>query len=247
MTEPAIRTTRAVTAEDVLAVLATAAEGADRLGEAAHALAAPLSAWQATESALIGDLREQLRAARAQTADLSAARQRLQEDFARLRRAVRAHVLAAIDDGTLYHHRDEVDQAFRDWGMPGLPVICVVTVHARFATEVDASDAEQAGQRARAQFHQATARLDGCQIRVDYAELDPPAPQRGSARRRVTGRMGLAVTLRADDPQQAAQRALPMARDALSTLPGLGVDTHALTVTGAQNAGFDPDLDPDND
>jgi hypothetical protein len=59
--------------------------------------------------------------------------------------------------------------------------------------------------------------------------------------------MGLAVTLRADDPDEAARRALPMARDALTTLPGVSVDTCALTITGAEEAGFDPDLDPDHD
>jgi hypothetical protein len=200
-----------------------------------------------TDTAFIGDLREQLRAARTQTAELSAGHQRLQEDFARLRRAVRAHVLHAVDDGTLHHHRDEVDQAFRDWGMPGLPVIYAVTVHAPFAIEVDASGTEEAAERARAQFCQATARLDGCQIRVDYAELDPPALQRWSSSCRVPGRLGLRVTLRGDDPHEAARQAPPIARDTLTTPPGLSVDTRGLTVTGAQDAGFDPDLDPDND
>lgn len=118
--------TGAVTAQDVLAVLAGAGGGgdADRLNQAARTLAARLSAWDAADRALIGELRDQLRAASAQAADLSAARDRLREDFARLRRTVRTHVLDAVDDGALYNLLDEVDQAFRDGGMPGLPAVC---------------------------------------------------------------------------------------------------------------------------
>jgi hypothetical protein len=196
-------------------------------------------------------MRDQLRAARAQTADLSAAHQRLHQEFTRLRRAVRARVLHAIDDGTLDNLQDQVDQAFRDWGMPGLPTIYAVTIHAPFATTIDSSDAEQATDRARHRFWQTTAHLDGWQVRADHFELDQPVrtqPLRGrSASYRVTGRMRLTVTLRADDPQAAAGQALPIARDAVKTLPGLNVDTQSFTTVRASKAGFDPDLNPNQD
>lgn len=201
------------------------------------------------------DLRMLLQKARAQTAELTAQSQRLQDRYTRLRRAVRTQVLAAVENGSLRYPLAEVDQALRDWGLPGLPEICVATVRAPFAMTVsrdDAPGAERAADLAEHQFWKGSAGFYDTEVNVARVEFDPPEFQ-AAARRdkpasyRITGRLQLDVIVRATDPADAARLALPIARLALPALRSVSVDADALAVVRAAKAGFDPNVDPDTD
>jgi hypothetical protein len=239
-----------ITAEDVMAVLA--ADGgfdAGRLNSAAQALTATFRAQDAADAALIAGLRSRLAAASAQASDLAAARDRLREELAWLRQAVRSRVLDAINDGTLSDLLDEVDEAFGEWGLPGLPRRHTVTARVPFSVTVDAADAAQATATAPDRLWLATYHLTSCRVGAHAAKLDPPQPlpTTGSAEPapyRVTGRAPATVTVRAEDPRAAAARALPALGDALSTLPDVIVATEAIEVASVEDDGFD--LDPDH-
>jgi hypothetical protein len=243
-----------IRAEDIMAVL-TAAPGADseRLRNAAPVLAARLQAWESAEEKVIADLRGRLRAATIQAGAQAAAHQGLREEFDRLRRAVRARVIQEIAHGTLYQLQDEVDQAFRDWGMPGLPTLYSVMFHAPFTVTVTAPNPAQASQCARDRLCQVARRVASCHVRAYDAELDPPEPDAGAAaigevgRYKVSGRAQVTATLRARDAEEVTTQALPLVRRTLAALDRGAMDTEAITHTGVEEAGFDPDLDPDRD
>jgi hypothetical protein len=247
-----------ISAEDILAVLtATPGNDPERLAAAVPVLAARLRAWEAAEDTAITELREQLQATTAEIGARAVATQRLQEEFDRLRRAVRVRVLQAIDDGTLYSLREEVDEALRDWGMPGPPTRYSVGLRVPFTLHLTASSPAEALARTPTRLWVAATHADGCQVHAYDADLDLPEPLPATTARgdvpeaattyAVTGRAPVTVTLRARDPDQAVTRALPLAGQALSTSGEVTVDTEAITVTGVEDIGFDPDLDPDRD
>jgi hypothetical protein len=254
--QPAIVTAppAGVRAEDIMAILAAApGAGPERLRNAAPVLAARLQAWESAEEKVIADLRARLRAATIQAGTRAAARQGLREEFDRLRRAVRARVIREIAHGTLYPLQDEVDQAFRDWGMPGLPTLYSVMFHAPFTVTVTAPNPAQASQWARDRLGQVARRVGSCHVRAHDAEFDPPEQDAGAAaigeagRYKVSGRAQVTTTLRARDAEEATTQALPLARRAMAALDGGAMDAEAVTLTGVEEAGFDPDLDPDRD
>jgi hypothetical protein len=244
-----------ITAEDLMAVLAAAGGGFDtgRLSCAAQALTAAFRAQEAAEAAWAAELRGRLRAASAQASDLAAECDRQRAKLARLRQAVRCAVLNAINNGALSDLLEEVDEAFREWGMPGLPRRYAVTARVPFSLTVAAADAAQATASAPVQLWLAACYLPSCRVGAYAAQLDPPQPLASAASSaqpapyRVTGRAPVTVTVRAQDPREAAARALPALQDALSALPDVIVATEAIEVTSTEDAGFDPDIDPDHD